>query len=294
MKISGSSRTLLAALFVFLTAFDLSPVDANFVKSMYFYWGAQHSTVLGTGDELQLVLDQTSGSGIKSKRSFLFGSVQMLIKLVPGNSAGTVTAYYVSSGGDRHDEIDFEFLGNVSGQPYIIHTNIYTQGNGSREQQFYPWFDPTADFHNYTIHWNPSEIVWYVDSVPIRVFRNYESEGIAYPNKQGMRAYSSLWNADNWATRGGLVKIDWNSAPFIARYRTFRARACKWNGPVSISECASITPANWWTSPTYSQLSYAKQGQMKWVRDNYMIYDYCKDFKRFNGQMPPECFKPQF
>lgn len=130
--------------------------------------------------------------------------------------------------------------------------------------------------------------------MPIRVFRNYESEGIAYPNKQGMRAYSSLWNADNWATRGGLVKIDWNSAPFIARYRTFRARACKWNGPVSISECASITPANWWTSPTYSQLSYAKQGQMKWVRDNYMIYDYCKDFKRFNGQMPPECFKPQF
>ncbi|KAJ9167846.1 hypothetical protein P3X46_019437 [Hevea brasiliensis] len=290
----ASSRTLLLALFVFLTAFDLSPVDANFIKSMYFYWGAQHSAVLGNGDELQLVLDQTSGSGIISKRSFLFGSIQMLIKLVPGNSAGTVTAYYVSSNGDRHDEIDFEFLGNVSGQPYIIHTNIYAQGNGSREQQFYPWFDPTADFHNYTIHWNPSEIVWFVDGVPIRVFRNYESEGIAYPNKQGMRAYSSLWNADNWATRGGLVKIDWNSAPFKARYRTFRARACKWNGPASISQCASNTPANWWTSPTYSQLSYAKQGQMKWVRDNYMIYDYCKDFKRFNGQIPPECFKPQF
>ncbi|KAL7168107.1 hypothetical protein ACSBR2_038533 [Camellia fascicularis] len=288
----ASSQALFIALFISAIAFYSGSVDANFPKSMYFNWGAYHSWM--NGDNLQLLLDQTSGSGIQSKREFLFGSIEMLIKLVPGNSAGTVTAYYMSSTGNWHDEIDFEFLGNLSGQPYIIHTNIFTQGIGNREQQFYPWFDPTADFHNYTIHWNPTEVVWYVDSLPIRVFRNYENEGIPYPNKQGMRVYSSLWNADNWATRGGLVKIDWSWAPFIARYNQFRARACKWNGPVSISQCTSQTTANWWTSPAYSQLSDAKQGQMKWVRDNYMIYDYCEDIKRFNGQMPPECFKPQY
>ncbi|XP_065850995.1 probable xyloglucan endotransglucosylase/hydrolase protein 26 [Euphorbia lathyris] len=290
----GSFPTFLVGLFIFIGVFDLSSVDANFPKSMYFFWGGHHSAFLGNGDELQLVLDETSGSGIKSKAAFMFGSIQMLMKLVPGNSAGTVTAYYVSSNGNRQDEIDFEFLGNVSGQPYIIHTNIYAQGSGDKEQQFYPWFDPTAQFHNYTIHWNPSMVVWYVDSIPIRVFRNYQNEGVPYPNKHGMRVYSTLWNADQWATQGGQVKIDWSGSPFIARYRTFRARACKWNGPVSSSQCASNTTANWWTSPTYSHLGYAKAGQMKWVRDNFMIYDYCKDTKRYNGQMPAECSKPQF
>ncbi|CAI0390191.1 unnamed protein product [Linum tenue] len=268
---SFSYSSILVALSVFALALALRPasVDANFYESIYFNWGGQQSAISGNGEDLNLVLDKTSGSGIQSYQAFLFGSIEMLVKLVPGNSAGTVTAYYVSSTGDRHDEIDFEFLGNVSGQPYIIHTNVFVQGNGSREQ-------------------------WYVDSVPIRVYRNYESQGVPFPNKQGMTVYSSLWNADNWATRGGLEKIDWNSAPFVAKYRDFRARACRWNGPSSINQCAVNSPANWWTSPEYKQLSYAKQGQMKWVRDNYMMYDYCRDYKRFNGNMPPECFKPQF
>ncbi|KAK9208560.1 hypothetical protein WN944_000918 [Citrus x changshan-huyou] len=290
----ASLQTFSMVLFFTAIAFHQDFVIAKFSKSMYINWGAHHSAIVGNGEDLNLVLDQSSGSGAQSKISFLFGSIEMLIKLVPGNSAGTVTAYYLTSSGSQHDEIDFEFLGNVSGQPYIIHTNIYTQGKGDREQQFYLWFDPTADYHNYTIHWNPTEVVWYVDSVPIRVFRNYENEGIAYPNKQGMRTHVSIWNADNWATRGGLDKIDWSNAPFIARLRRFRARACKWNGPVNISQCATKTPGNWWTSPTYSQLSSAKMGQLKWVREKYMIYNYCKDTKRFNGKMAPECSKPQY
>ncbi|OVA08586.1 Glycoside hydrolase [Macleaya cordata] len=290
----GNFKAIFLALIISLITFDQSTlhVNADMSKSMSITWGKQHASM--KGEELQLVLDKTSGSAAKSKAPFLFGSVEMLIKLVPGNSAGVVTAYYMSSSGSTHDEIDFEFLGNVSGQPYIIHTNVYAQGNGSREQQFYPWFDPTADFHNYTIHWNPTEIVWYVDGIPIRVYRNYESEGVAYPNKQGMRIFTSLWNADNWATRGGLEKIDWNSAPFTATFRRFRARACKWTGPVSITQCATNSPANWWTSASYSKLSNAQMSQMQRIRSSNMIYDYCKDTKRFNGKMPLECSKPQF
>uniref|UniRef100_A0A7N0TVR6 Xyloglucan endotransglucosylase/hydrolase n=1 Tax=Kalanchoe fedtschenkoi TaxID=63787 RepID=A0A7N0TVR6_KALFE len=288
----GGSHALFTALFIAGVAFHGSLVHARIDKSMYITWGAHHASI--SGDNLQLVLDQTSGSGARSKKTFLFGSIEMLIKLVPGNSAGTVTAYYLSSAGSAHDEIDIEFLGNISGDPYIIHTNIYTQGVGNREQQFYPWFDPTADFHNYTIHWNPTAVVWYIDSIPIRVYRNYEGNGVPYPNKQGMRVQTSLWNGEDWATRGGRVKIDWKGAPFIARLQRFRGRACGWTGAESIAQCAAPVPENWWTAPVYKQLSASQLSQMQGIRSTNMIYDYCTDSNRFNGKLPPECHLNQY
>ncbi|KAF9613439.1 hypothetical protein IFM89_008269 [Coptis chinensis] len=153
MKIGTLQALLVLAFIVCKIAFDRCLVDVKISKSMYITWGAQHSSISTNGDDLQLVWDKSSGSAVRSKKAFLFGSIEMLIKLVPGNSAGTVTAYYVSR---------------------IIN---------AKQSQFW----------------------------------NYENMGIPYPNKQGMRAYSSLWNANKWATRGGLEKIDWNSVPFKAR-----------------------------------------------------------------------------
>ena len=40
---------------------------------------------------------RSSGSMLRTKKQFIFGSVSTRIKLVKGNSAGTVTTYYVSA-----------------------------------------------------------------------------------------------------------------------------------------------------------------------------------------------------
>ena len=57
------------------------------------------------------------------------------------------------------DELDIEFLGNRSGQPYTVQTNIYANGKGEREQRVNLWFDPSLDYHTYTIFWSHRHIV---------------------------------------------------------------------------------------------------------------------------------------
>ncbi|XP_057950135.1 probable xyloglucan endotransglucosylase/hydrolase protein 23 [Malania oleifera] len=263
-----------------------SYASSNFYENFDITWGDGRAKILNNGDLLTLSLDRASGSGFQSKQEYLFGKIDMQLKLVPGNSAGTVTAYYLSSQGSAHDEIDFEFLGNLSGDPYILHTNVFSQGKGNREQQFYLWFDPTADFHTYSILWNPQAIIFSVDGIPIREFKNMESMGVPFPKNQLMRLYSSLWNADDWATRGGLVKADWTQAPFTASYRNYSADACVMSSGVSTCSSTSSSSTNSWLN---EELDYTSQGRLTWVQQNYMIYNYCTDTKRFPQGFPAEC-----
>ncbi|XP_065022971.1 probable xyloglucan endotransglucosylase/hydrolase protein 23 isoform X1 [Musa acuminata AAA Group] len=269
----------------FMAAMVVASASANFLSDVDITWGDGRGKMLDNGELLQLTLDRASGSGFQSKQAYLFGRFDMKMKLVPGNSAGTVTTYYLSSQGPAHDEIDFEFLGNTSGEPYVLHTNVFAQGKGDREQQFYLWFDPTLAFHTYSVLWNPRRIVFYVDGTPVRVFRNSEGAGVAYPKSQAMRVYASLWDADDWATRGGLVKTDWSQAPFVASYRGFVADACV---AASGRPSCSASKAGWWDQG----LDSGGARKLKWVRDNYMVYDYCRDAKGFPGGFPPECSQP--
>ncbi|KAE8672169.1 putative xyloglucan endotransglucosylase/hydrolase protein 23 [Hibiscus syriacus] len=267
-----------------LVGFVLVASAADFSQDVEVTWGDGRGKILENGQLLTLSLDKSSGSGFQSRNEYLFGKIDMNVKLVPGNSAGTVTTYYLRSQGSTWDEIDFEFLGNLSGEPYTVHTNVYCGGKGDREQQFHLWFDPTKDFYTYSLLWNPQRIIFSIDGTPIREFKNLESIGVPFPKSQPMRVYSTLWNADDWATRGGLIKTDWSKAPFTASYRNYEADGCVWSS--GKSSCSSSSS---WLS---QELDISSRQRLQWVQKNYMIYNYCTDTKRFPQGLPIECTAP--
>ncbi|GJN36619.1 hypothetical protein PR202_gb25496 [Eleusine coracana subsp. coracana] len=197
---------------------------------------------------------QTGGGGFNSKKKFLFGEFSIRIKLIPGNSAGTVSCFYLSSGDDQYrDEIDMEFMGNSSGQPVVLNTNVWANGDGKKEHQFDLWFDPSADYHTYTIIWNPQNIIFKVDNNVIRSFKRYAD--LPYPNSKPM------------------------NGPFTVSYRDYFANAC-----VGGRKCPAHSGK--WIN---KQPSKAEWDTIAWAEKNYMRYDYCQDGYRFPQGFLGEC-----
>ncbi|XP_004496796.1 probable xyloglucan endotransglucosylase/hydrolase protein 10 [Cicer arietinum] len=289
-----------ALIFFFgFVSFDLFQVSiasivstGDFNEDFFVIWSPTHVNTSSDGKTRSLKLDQESGAGFASNQMFLFGQIDMEIKLVPGHSAGSVLAFYLTSDQPNRDEIDLEFLGNVSGQPYILQTNIFADGFDNREERIYLWFDPTKDFHTYSVLWNLHQIVFMVDRIPIRVYRNHADKGVAFPRWQPMSLKATLWNGDSWATRGGQDKIDWKYGPFIASFRNYKIDACVWKGNPRF--CRASTSTNWWNQYNFSTLTSTQRSWFKWVRKYHIIYDYCQDNERFQNNLPRECSLPKY
>ena len=82
----------------------------------------------------------------------------------------------------------------------------------------------------------------FIDSTPIRVYKNESSRGVPFPTLRHLRLDGSLWNADDWATQGGRVKTNWTQAPFHAYYRNFRVTPCAPSSSPGVASCGDERP----------------------------------------------------
>ncbi|VAI91258.1 unnamed protein product [Triticum turgidum subsp. durum] len=267
--------------------------SASFDKEFDITWGDGRGKILNNGQLLTLGLDKVSGSGFQSKHEYLYGKIDMQLKLVSGNSAGTVTAYYVRRRGRRTTRSTSSSWATSPASPTRCTPTCSRRGraNGSSSSASGS-IPPTTSTP--TPSSGTQSTSFMVDDMPIRDFKNLEGKGIAFPKNQPMRLYSSLWNADDWATQGGRVKTDWSHAPFSASYRGFKADACVVTAG-GRPRCGSsvgteVAPGTGAAGEWYNQeLDLTRQQRMRWVQSNYMIYNYCTDPKRVAKGVPAEC-----
>jgi len=265
---------------------------SSMVRSMPFsqpysiLWGPQHQSLSPDQTALTLWLDRSSGSGFKSKRAYRTGYFGVSMKVQPGYTAGVNTAFYLSNTEvypGYHDEIDLELLGTIPGEPYTLQTNVYVRGTGDsrpivgREMRFHLWFDPAADYHHYAVLWNPDEIVFLVDDVPVR--RYQKKIEATFPERE-MWAYGSVWDASDWATDAGRYRADYRYQPFVSGFRDFKVSGCEVGAPAS---CRPV-PAG----PGGGGLSVQQGAAMRWAQQRSMVYYYCQDGSKDRSNYP-EC-----
>ncbi|KAG6468219.1 hypothetical protein ZIOFF_072791 [Zingiber officinale] len=269
------------------------------------------------GRRVRLHLDQYSGSGFISSSMYQYGLFSALMKLPADYTAGVVIAFYIvvsspelrsseiakerwiqfdlkTSNGDvferTHDELDFEFLGNVQGKEWRVQTNVYGNGSTSRgrEERYFLPFDPTAGFHRYSIVWIDRNIIFYVDDVPIREVRRSEAMGGDYPSKP-MSLYATIWDASSWATAGGTYKVDYAYAPFVAEYDGLALLGCRADplreAPFDDDSCDDDDHATL-AATGLGDMTADRLRSMLAFRERYMTYSFCYDALRYPTPFP--------
>lgn len=241
------------------------------------------------GKSVHLSLDERTGSGFVSHDIYLHGYFSASIKLPADYTAGVVVAFYMSNGDmyeKNHDEIDFEFLGNIRGKDWRIQTNVYGNGSTSigREERYGLWFDPAEDFHQYSILWTDSRIIFYVDNVPIREVTRTKSMGGDFPAKP-MTLYATIWDASDWATNGGKYRVNYKYAPYVAKFSDLVLHGCAVDPIEHVAKCDTAQSSK--SIP--SGVTPVQKIKMENFRKKYMTYSYCYDKIRYKATPPSEC-----
>ncbi|KAK8935724.1 putative xyloglucan endotransglucosylase/hydrolase protein 30 [Platanthera zijinensis] len=243
------------------------------------------------GRAVKIILNHDSGSGFISSDLYYHGFFSTSIKLPSEYTAGVVVAFYMSNGDifeKDHDELDFEFLGNVLGREWRVQTNVYGNGSTSRgrEERYRLPFDPMVEAHLYSILWTNTTIIFYIDDIPIREVKRSRAMGGDFPSKP-MLVYATIWDGSNWATSGGKHKINYKFAPFTSDFSDLALRGCRLDPIQPLPADAQCLEADAETNAAaYSIITPVKREAMLRFRRRHMIYSFCYDRLRYPVTFP--------
>ncbi|KAK8605297.1 hypothetical protein V6N13_102081 [Hibiscus sabdariffa] len=286
----GSSLFLVLLLFsAFVSGFGKKLPILSFDEGYSQLFGDDNLVLHRDGKAVHLSLNERTGSGFVSQDLYLHGYFSASIKLPADYTAGVVVAFYMSNGDifeKNHDEIDFEFLGNIRGKDWRIQTNIYGNGSTSvgREERYNLWFDPADDFHQYSILWTDSQIIFYIDNIPIREFKRTAAMGGDFPSKP-MSLYATIWDGSDWATNGGKYRVNYKYAPYVAEFSDLTLHGCAVD-PIEFSSKKCDTTSR--SLELSATITPSQRSKMDSFRRKHMTYAYCYDQNRY--KVPPmEC-----
>ncbi|XP_076941589.1 putative xyloglucan endotransglucosylase/hydrolase protein 30 [Bidens hawaiensis] len=269
------------------------PRIISFQKGFTQLFGGNTNLLRSDDDNtVHLHLNQYTGAGFRSSNMYKHGLYSARIKLPSEYTAGVVVAFYTSNGDvfeKTHDELDFEFLGNIKGKPWRFQTNLYGNGstNRGREERYTLWFDPSKAYHRYTILWTSSKIIFYIDEVPVREILRSPEMGSDFPSKP-MALYATIWDASTWATNGGKYKVNYKYAPFITEMTDLVLYGCISNPIQDLSTESCTQMDKQLETIRYNNITRKQKTAMKRFREKYMYYSYCYDTLRYPIP-PPEC-----
>lgn len=167
---------------------ELVPWDTRRWKAEWHAFGrgkVDTSNVRQSENGLRLVLPKGTydGGEIISNRRFGFRTAAARMKTP--RATGSISAFFFYEGvRGGNDEIDIEIFNNGSRQIWFTTWVGGTQTN--HVQRVLP-FDPSLEFHDYTIEWSSDRIAFYVDGEPFEEM----SEGI--PQNQMYLMANAWW-----------------------------------------------------------------------------------------------------
>nr|CAB3445448.1 unnamed protein product [Digitaria exilis] len=195
-------------------------------------------------------------------------------------------------------------LDRSTGKPWRVQTNLY--GNGSvgrgREERYVLPFDPTTEFHRYSILWTSASVAFYVDDVPVREVRRCPAMAGDFPSKP-MSLYATVWDASTWATSGGRYRVNYRYGPFVASFTDLALLGCRVVGAGDGDDdehnirmvaggvgrrCGDGAEEEKLRASEVAVMTVEKQQAMRRFREQNMVYSYCYDTRRYPAALP-EC-----